>query len=123
MSEPGASPAKGKFEIVCESFHSVRRAALRGYATIVIRDLRLRISDVAIYQREDGQRWAQLPTKVKIRNGEVVKDDHGKQDYIKILEFTDPQWSRAFSKRVVEVVDEFEPLAFAPDTPDDEAAA
>ena len=120
MSEPGASPAKGKMTIVCEGFHSVRRTALRGYATIVIRELRLRINDVAIYQREDGQRWATLPTNVQT---EVVKDDRGKATYVEILRFVDPQWSRAFSKRVCEVVEEFEPLAFGPDTPGDEEAA
>src|SRR5215203_3769479 len=87
MSEPGASPAKGKLTIVCEGFHSVRRTPLRGYATIVIRELRLRINDVAIYQREDGQRWATLPTNVQT---EVVKGRSRQGDLRRNFEIRGP---------------------------------
>jgi hypothetical protein len=118
MTDPSAPQAKSKLTIECTGFHSIGRGSLRGFATVVVKELRLQIHDVAIHER-DGGRWAQLPGKPQLRDGELVRDGQGKPQYLRVLEFTDSATGRAFSKRVIEALEAFEPDAFG----DEEAAA
>jgi hypothetical protein len=120
MTDSSSPQAKGRFTVECTAFHSVRRNTLRGYATIVVKELRLRISDIAIHER-DGGRWSHLPAKAMVRDGELVKDGPRKPRYVPILEFVDAKVGRVFSSRVCEAVERLEPDAFAPDTPDEPA--
>jgi hypothetical protein len=89
-----------------------RLPAARRFATVAIDDLKLVIRDVAIHQK-DGARWASLPARPQVRDGELVKDpDTGKIAYVAVLEFTDLAVRDAFSMAVIRAVLEREPTAF-----------
>jgi hypothetical protein len=92
----------GKLTVTCESFHPLVRNTLRGFATIAIADLRLKIHDVAIHQKGEA-RWAQLPAKPQVRDGALVKDlDTGKIQYVPIMEFDSRTVRDAFSRVVID---------------------
>jgi hypothetical protein len=101
----------GKLAITCESFHPLVRNTLRGFASITIHELKLTIHDIAVHEKGES-RWAQLPAKPQIRDGELVRDDAGKIQYWPVLEFGSRAVRDAFSTRVIEALLEFAPGAF-----------
>jgi hypothetical protein len=105
------APAGSKFTITCEGFRPLVRNTLRGFASVTIAELKLTIRDIAVHEKGES-RWAQLPAKPQIRDGELVGDDAGKIQYWPIMEFTSPAVRDAFSARVVEALLEFAPSAF-----------
>jgi hypothetical protein len=108
----------GKLTVTCETFRPFVRNTLRGFAEIVIAELRLTIRDVAIHQKGDA-RWAQLPAKPQIRDGVLVKDPGtGKIQYVNIMEFDARAVQDAFSRAVVQAVLERQPEAFLLDGED-----
>jgi hypothetical protein len=90
------------FSIECEEFKPVVRNTLRGFATIKVPDIRMRVKDVAIHVK-NGSQWAALPAKPQIRDGQVITKD-GKAQYVPILEFTDRNTGDAFSRAVIDAV-------------------
>jgi hypothetical protein len=97
------------FSIECENFKPFAKNTLRGFATINIPDIRLRVRDVAVH-RKNGSTWAALPAKPQVKDGAVVTKD-GKAQYVHILEFTDRSVGDAFSKAVVDAVLKLDPKA------------
>jgi hypothetical protein len=95
--------------IVCEDFKPFAKNTLRGFATIKIPDLHLRVKDVSIHVKNDSQ-WASLPSKPQIKDGKTVTKD-GKGQYVNILEFTDRTTGDAFSRAVVDAVLKLNPHA------------
>lgn len=89
--------------IECEEFKPLVRNTLRGFATITIKEIRLRIKDVAMHVK-NGSQWAALPAKPQIKNGSAVVDASGKAQYTNILEFADRPTSDAFSRAVIDAV-------------------
>jgi hypothetical protein len=96
--------------IECEDFKPFAKNTLRGFATIRIPDIRLRIKDVAVRVKNESQ-WAALPAKPQIKDGKVVTNAEGKAQYTNILEFADRSISDAFSRAVVAAVLKFNPRA------------
>ena len=96
--------------IECEEFKPFAKNTLRGFATIKIPDIRLRIKDVALHRKGESQ-WAALPAKPQIKDGKAVTNAEGKAQYVHILEFTDRATSDAFSRAVVDAVLKFNPRA------------
>jgi hypothetical protein len=96
--------------IECESFRPLLKNTLRGFAVIKIPDIRLRVKDVAIHVKNES-RWAALPAKPQIKNGKIVTNDQGKDQYVHILEFTDRTSGDAFSRAVVDAVLKLDPRA------------
>jgi hypothetical protein len=108
----------GKFTVHVEAFKPRVASTLRGFCTITIPELRLRIHNVGVHEKGDA-RWIGLPAKPQIdRSGCVRKDERGKTLYVPILEFTDKATRDAFSARVIQSLLEFAPSAFS----DEEAA-
>jgi hypothetical protein len=103
----------GKVTIVCENFRPIARGTLRGFATIVIPEWRLRLIDVSVHVHESGSRWASLPSKPQIgRDGQLIKKA-GKTQYSPIIELIGGRDVRdAFSARVIEAVLQLDPHAF-----------
>ena len=66
------------------------------------------IHDVAVHQKGSA-RWAQSPARPQVRDSVLVKDDDGKIQYAKILDFDDRS---AFSVAVIKAVLEHAPDAF-----------
>jgi hypothetical protein len=105
----------GKLTVTCESFHPLVRNTLRGFTTIAIADLRLKIRDVAIHQKGEA-RWAQVPAKPQVKDGALVKDPNtGKIQYVPIMEFDSRAVRDAFSRVVIDALLEFAPAAFEDD--------
>jgi hypothetical protein len=96
--------------IECEDFRPLARNTLRGFATIKIKEARLKIRDVAVHHKNSST-WAALPAKPQIKNGAVVTNADGKAQYVNILEFDDRKVSDAFSRAVVDAVLKFNPRA------------
>jgi hypothetical protein len=107
-----------KLSIQIESLKPLRSNTLYGFCDIAIPEMRLRIFDLTVHEK-NGRRWVGLPAKPQItRDGGVRRDDRGKTAYVPILEFTDKPTRDAFSDRVIAAL-----LEFAPATFDDQAAA
>jgi hypothetical protein len=98
-----------KLAVTCIEFRPRRKNTLRGFATIEVRELRLRISDVALHAKGNS-RWVALPSKLQIDNDGVSIKRESKIQYSPILAFTDRKTADAFGHRVIEAV-----LALVPD--------
>jgi len=88
-----------KFSIDCLRFKPYRKNTLVGFVTISIRELRLRIHDVALHEKGDS-RWAALPARPQIRDGVVVTDGANKIQYSVLFEFEGREIRDAFSAAV-----------------------
>jgi hypothetical protein len=100
-----------KLTVSCHAFRPLHRNTLRGFAEIRIDELRLTVRDIAVHERGDS-RWAQLPAKPQVRDGELVHDSDGKIQYFHLMNFDNRAVSDAFSAAVVRAVLEFAPAAF-----------
>ena len=100
-----------KHTVTCHAFHPLYRNTLRGFAEIRINELRLTIRDIAIHEKGEC-RWAQLPAKPQIKDGELVHDEHGKLQYFHSMSFDNRAVSDAFSAAVIAALLEFAPAAF-----------
>jgi hypothetical protein len=92
-----------KLAITCESWKPLQRNTLRGFASIHIGDLALKIHDIAVHAKGDSA-WAALPARPWIKGNEVVTDDTGKIQYSPILEFASKEVRDAFSAAVIRAV-------------------
>jgi hypothetical protein len=101
-----------KHAIVCTAWRAYRRNTLYGFADIKIAALRLTIRDITVHQ-QSGSRWAQLPAKPQLRNGQLHRDEAGKLVYATLLEFDSREVRDAFSRAVVEALLDLAPEAFA----------
>jgi hypothetical protein len=100
-----------KLTITCRGFYPLHRNTLRGFCEIRIEELRLVIRDIAIHEKGSA-RWAQLPSRLQIRDGELVHDADGKIQYVHLMNFDSRAVSDAFSAAVIRAVLEFAPTAF-----------
>lgn len=100
--------------IECEEFKPFAKNTLRGFATIKIPNIQLRIKDVAIHTKGESQ-WAAMPAKPQVKDGRVVTDATGKAQYVNVLEFTDRRTGDAFSRAVIAAVLERNPKALETD--------
>jgi hypothetical protein len=108
----------GKLTVRVEAFTPRTSNTLRGFCTVVIPELHLRIHDLSVHEKNES-RWVGLPAKAQIgRDGSVRRDERGKTAYSPMMEFTDKKVRDAFSARVIAALLEFAPAAF-----DQEAAA
>jgi hypothetical protein len=105
-----------KLTVSCLEFRPLHRNTLVGFATITIAELKLEVRDIAIHEK-NGNRWAQLPAKPRVRDGALVKGDGGKVQYVPIMAFASRAVSDAFSAAVIEAV-----LALYPEAFDDQGA-
>jgi hypothetical protein len=107
-----------KLSIAVEGFTPRRSNTLYGFVTVTIPELRLRIHDIGIHQKNES-RWIGMPGKPQIgRDGTVRKGANGKPLYVPVLEFVDRKTRDAFSQKVIAALLEFAPAAFE----DEEAA-
>ena len=111
-------PHPDKLSVEIESFKPLRSNTLIGFATIVIPEMRLRIIDAPVHQR-NNVRWIGLPAKPMVtKEGVVRRDERGKIAYSPVLEFADRGTHEAFGQRAIAALLRAHPHAF-----DDEAGA
>ena len=104
--------ASEQARINCLSFKPYRSGTLRGFASIDVPKMRLRVHSVVLHEK-DGRRWAQLPSQPLVRDGELVRDEAKKLKYSPpVLEFDDQDIARAFSDAIVQAVEVYDARAF-----------
>lgn len=100
-----------KMNISVLEFKPVNRNTLVGFAVIYIAELRLRVRDISIHEK-NGERWVQLPAKAQIdREGNTIRKD-GKIQYATLLEWSDAATRVAFAHAVIAALLEHAPNAF-----------
>ena len=57
-----------KLSIEVVGFKRFERGTLVGFADVVIRELRLKVHEVAVHQK-NGSRWASMPSRPWLRDG------------------------------------------------------
>src|SRR5215831_3424854 len=83
----GGRRAVGKHTVEVLEWLPFERGTLLGFAKIRIKELRLAISGVALYQQKNRSRWAQLQSKAMVQDDQLVRGPDGRVKYAKILEF------------------------------------
>ena len=92
-----------KHALECIAFRAVSKGTLRGFATIIVRELKMTLHDVALHEKESGARWAAPPSRpmVDTKTQTVILDRNtGKIAYRPSVEFDDAETRAAFSKAV-----------------------
>ena len=97
-----------KLTIECISFKPYRKNTLVGFATILVREMRLIVHDVALHERGDA-RWAALPARPQVHDGALVTNADGKIQYATLMEFSGRDVRDAFSCAVWTAYENFRP--------------
>jgi len=103
-----------KHALECIAFCAVSKGTLRGFATIIVPELKLTMHDVALHEKESGARWAAPPSRpmVDTKTKTVILDQTtGKIAYVPSVSFDDANTRAAFSHAVWEAVDAFNAVA------------
>jgi DNA phosphorothioation-dependent restriction protein DptG len=98
-----------KLSIEVVGFKKFQKGTLRGFCDIVIRELRLKVHEVALHQKNEA-RWAAMPSKPwLLKDGVAVRGDDGKIQYSQLFEFETREVRDAFSREVWRAVLEYDP--------------
>ena len=115
MSAPDAAIAVGygdkppSRQLRLISWKPLPRGNLRGFATVEISAIGLRLIDVAILTGSNGP-WAALPSKPELdRDGRRKVDINGKPIYTPVLEWRTREISDRFSAAVIAAVRQAHP--------------
>jgi hypothetical protein len=83
--------------------------ALLGRATIRLPG-GLIVSDIGIFERADGARWAQMPSEpMRDRDGQPIHDDRGRIKYRSAIKWENRELQDAWSAALLALVDEAAP--------------
>ena len=99
-----------KHALECIAFRAVNKGTLRGFATLVVRDLKMTLHDVALHEKDSGARWAAPPSRpmVDTKTKTVILDrTTGKITDSPSVSFDDAKTREAFSQAVWEAVNNF----------------
>ena len=99
-----------KFTIEVTSFKRLDKGALVGFCDIKIRELRIKVHEVAVYAK-NGSRWASMPAKPWFKDGVAVRGDSGKIQYTPLFEFETKVVRDAFGAAVWRALLDFDPNA------------
>jgi hypothetical protein len=99
--------------MVLLSWRPLRRNTLRGFACLALPS-GLHIDDVPVHVSGD-RCWAALPAKPQLAaNGQAVRDERGKIQYITLLRWRDRGLADRFSELVTALAREAHPAALDP---------
>jgi hypothetical protein len=99
-----------KLSIEVTAFKRFDRGTLRGFCDVVIRELRLKVHEVAVHEKGDS-RWAAMPSKPWLKDGVAIRGEDGKIQYSQLFEFEAREVRYAFSREVWRALLEFDPGA------------
>jgi hypothetical protein len=86
-------------------FQPIWKGALIGKARVRMGD-GLEISDICLFQKEGGRRWAQLPAEIdRDYSGQPLKDERGKTRYRSALKWSTRALQDEFSHAVLAAVE------------------
>jgi len=101
-----------KLTIEVTGFKRFERGTLVGFCDIVIRELRLKVYEVALHEKGSA-RWAAMPSRPWLKDGVAIRGDDGKIQYKPIFEFETREVRDAFSASVWRALLDFDPDAVA----------
>jgi hypothetical protein len=89
----------------------LRRGSLVGFADVELPAFGLRFCGCSVFEK-NGRRWATLPGRPQVKDGQLIRDDAGKLVYEPSAIWLDTRLGEAFSGRVCELVAGADPSAF-----------
>jgi hypothetical protein len=95
--------------VILLEWRPLLRNSLRGFATVQVGGLK--IHDVTLHEK-NGSRWAGLPARPVVVNGQAATDDRGKVRYATVLEWQTKEQAERFSAGVMLAVEAAYPEAF-----------
>ena len=99
-----------KLSIEVTAFERFEKGTLVGFCEIIIRELRIKVNEVALHQKGEA-RWAAMPARPRLKDGVAVRGDDGKIQYSPLFEFETREVRDAFSAAVWRALHKFEPDA------------
>ena len=94
-----------KFSIEILDRRPLERGSLKGFLTVEIPELHLRIRDCSVHESH-GKHWIGLPGKPQLhRNRELIRDADGRPRYSPVVEFATKKVADVFGERVLETLD------------------
>jgi hypothetical protein len=100
-----------KFTIEVTGFKRFERGTLVGFCDLTIKELRLKIHEVSLHEKNGSSRWATMPGRPWVKDGVAVRGDDGKIQYSPLFEFESREVRDAFSREVWRALLEFDPDA------------
>ena len=98
----GDRPAPRQLRLI--TWKPLRKGALRGFATVEISSIGLRLIDIPIFLGSNGA-WAALPSKPEFdRDGRRKNDINGRAIYTPVAEWRTREISERFSEAAVAAV-------------------
>jgi hypothetical protein len=88
-----------KHSLTILDFRRLDKNTLVGFATVRIDQIKLVVHDVTLHRR-GASRWAALPARPFVRDGQQVVGDDGKARYLVTLEWSSRAVAEAFSAAV-----------------------
>ena len=108
----GYGDRPGQHQLRLVSWKAVTKGSLRGFATIEISSIGLKIHDCVLHVGH-GKAWAGLPSRPQIdKDGHHRRDPNGKPAYAPVIEWTSRERRDRFSETVVRAVRRSHPDAF-----------
>jgi hypothetical protein len=99
-----ATQARSKLTVRAVEFKPLVKNTLRGFASAHIAEMRITFNDIPVHAK-NGRRWAQLPAKAFVKDGELVKNaTTGKINYLPMFVWDSHAVADAFSNAVVRAV-------------------
>ena len=93
--------------VICTAWNPFERNPLRGFADLWLHTARLNIKGCALHEK-NGRRWVQLPARPQLdQNRELVKDDAGKVQYAKVIDFDSREVSDRFNAAALKAIEDF----------------
>jgi len=87
------------------AWRPVGKGALVGRADIQLPN-GLQISDIGLFRRDDGARWAQMPSEiVRDADGQPLKDDRGRFRYRTPIKWSSRDLQEGFSRVLFQLVE------------------
>jgi len=105
MPQPPSALAACRPQLRLITWKAIRKGKLRGFATVVVLPIGLRLVDCAVFGGGKNGAWAALPSKSELdRDGQRKTDANGQPIYVPVCEWTSRELADRFSSGVVALV-------------------
>ena len=97
--------------IIIKNFKPMSRNSLRGFVTVDLPEIGLAINDISVFENDKGV-WISLPSKARIKDGQVIKDQEDKIIYDEIISFSSSDVRKVWSDIIIDKVKKAYPESF-----------
>ncbi len=93
--------------VICTAWKPYEKNTLKGFADLWLRTARLNVHGCAVHEK-NGRRWVQLPARPQLdKDRNLVRDENGKIQYAKILDFDDREVADRFNAAALKAIEDF----------------